>query len=226
MTKLEKLYTSIKNLEELGLELTPEMLLECDKLEEQIIKDEILPALGQDIEPRLRQIQRPLVLVVEYTPEDPISVKLSRKMNIAEALGAKQITPPSTKTGQPVTSAESTPVPEPHEPTKQVVNHTKGLKVTFRDGTVIQEHTANETMIRALQKIGLDKVAATDIQHGGGYGLVSKNKRPPEAGRIWQHKIEDWYVYVNISNQQKKDDLEKISKIFKLGLIVEDGKAE
>ena len=226
MTKLEKLYTSIKNLEELGLELTPEMLLECDKLEEQIIKDEILPALGQDIEPRLRQIQRPLVLVVEYTPEDPISVKLSRKMNIAEALGAKQITPPSTKTGQPVTSAESTPVPEPHEPTKQVVNHTKGLKVTFRDGTVIQERTANETMIRALQKIGLDKVAATDIQHGGGYGLVSKNKRPPEAGRIWQHKIEDWYVYVNISNQQKKDDLEKISKIFKLGLIVEDGKAE
>ena len=226
MTKLEKLYTSIKNLEELGLELTPEMLLECDKLEEQIIKDEILPALGQDIEPRLRQIQRPLVLVVEYTPEDPISVKLSRKMNIAEALGAKQITPPSTKTGQPVTSAEPAPSSEPHEPTKQVVNHTKGLKVTFRDGTVIQERTANETMIRALQKIGLDKVATTGIQHGGGYGLVSKNKRPPEAGRIWQHKVEDWYVYVNISNQQKKDDLEKISKIFKLGLIVEDGKAE
>ena len=226
MTKLEKLYTSIKNLEELGLELTPEMLLECDKLEEQIIKDEILPALGQDIEPRLRQIQRPLVLVVEYTPEDPISVKLSRKMNIAEALGAKQITPPSRKTGQHVISAEPTPSPAPHKPTKQVVNNTKGLKVTFRDGTVIQERTANETMIRALQKIGLDKVATTGIQHGGGYGLVSKNKRPPEAGRIWQHKVEDWYVYVNISNQQKKDDLEKISKIFKLGLIVEDGKAE
>ena len=224
MTKLEKLYTSIKNLEELGLELTPEMLLECDKLEEQIIKDEILPALGQDIEPRLRQIQRPLVLVVEYTPEDPISVKLSRKMNIAEALGAKQITPPSTKTGQPVTYAEPAPLPAPHEPTKQVINHTKGLKVTFRDGTVIQERTANETMIRALQKIGLDKVATTDIQHGGGYGLVSKNKRPPEAGRIWQHKIGDWYVYVNISNQQKKDDLKKLSDLFGLGLVIEDGK--
>lgn len=224
MTKLEKLYISIKNLEELGLELTPEMLLECDKLEEQIIKDEILPALGQDIEPRLRQIQRPLVLVVEYTPKDPITVKLSRKMNIAEALGAKQITPPSTKTGQPVTSAEPAPSSEPHEPTKQVVNHTKGLKVTFRDGTVIQERTANETMIRALQKIGLDKVAATDIQHGGGYGLVSKDKRPPEAGRIWQHKIGDWYVYVNISNEQKKKDLQQLSDMFGLGLVIEDGK--
>ena len=216
MTKLEKLYTSIKNLEELGLELTPEMLLECDKLEEQIIKDEILPALGQDIEPRLRQIQRPLVLVVEYTPEDPISVKLSRKMNIAEALGAKQITPPSTKTGQPVTSAEPTPSPEPHEPTKQVVNHTKGLKVTFRDGTVINESAAIETF-------KLDKVAATSIKHGD-YGLVSKDKRPPEAGRIWQHKIGDWYVYVNISNQQKKDDLKKLSDMFGLGLVIEDGK--
>ena len=223
MTKLEKLYTSIKNLEELGLELTPEMLLECDKLEEQIIKDEILPALGQDIEPRLRQIQRPLVLVVEYTPEDPISVKLSRKMNIAEALGAKQITPPSTKTGQPVTSAEPTPSPAPHEPTKQVVNHTKGLKVTFRDGTVINESAAIETFKKALVKIGLDKVAATSIKHGG-YGLVSKDKRPPEAGRIWQHKIGVWYVYVNISNQQKKDDLKKLSDMFGLGLVIEDGK--
>lgn len=224
MTKLEKLYTSIKNLEELGLELTPEMLLECDKLEEQIIKDEILPALGQDIEPRLRQIQRPLVLVVEYTPKDPISVKLSRKMNIAEALGAKQITPPSPKAGQPISSPKPVPT-EPHIPTKQVVNHTKGLKVTFPDGRVICESTAVDTMIRVLQIIGLDKVAATSLKHGD-YGLVSKTMRPLEAGRIWQHKVDDWYVYVNISNLQKKNDIEMLSKIFKLGLVVEEGKAE
>lgn len=223
MTKLEKLYTSIKNLEELGLELTPEMLLECDKLEEQIIKDEILPALGQDIEPRLRQIQRPLVLVVEYTPKEPISVKLSRKMNIAEALGAKQITPPGPKTGQPITSPEPTPLPPPHEPTKQVVNHTKGLKITFRDGTVINESTAIESFEKAMVKIGLDKVAATPLKHCD-YGLVSKNKRPPKPGCIWQHKIGEWYVYVNISNQKKKDDLKKLSDIFCLGLVIEDGK--
>ena len=224
MTKLEKLYTSIKNLEELGLELTPEMLLECDKLEEQIIKDEILPALGQDIEPRLRQIQRPLVLVVEYTPEDPIIVKLSRKMNIAEALGAKQITPPSPKAGQPISSPKQVPT-EPHVPTKQVVNHTKGLKVTFPDGTVIHENTAIDTMIRVLKIIGLDKVAATPLKHGD-YGLVSKKMRPVETGRIWQHKVDDWYIYVNINNQQKMDDLEKLSKIFKLGLVVEEGKTK
>lgn len=203
MTKLEKLYTSIKNLEELGLELTPEMLLECDKLEELIIKDEILPALGQDIEPRLRQIQRPLVLVVEYTPEYPISVKLSRKMNIAETLGAKQITPSSTKTGQPLTSADPMPSSEPHEPTKQVVNHTKGLKVTSRDGTVIAEQKAVETLKKALVKIDLSKVSRSGLKHGD-YGLVSNEMRPTVPGRIWQHKIDNYYVYVNTNNQQKK----------------------
>ena len=225
MSKLEKLYSSINNLEELGLELTPEMLLECDKLEEQIIKNEILPALGQDIEPRLRQIQRPLVLVVEYKPGEPIGVRLSRKMNIAEALGAKQITPAGPKIGEPVSSPKPFPV-APHEPTKQVVNHTKGLKVTFPDGIVICERTAIDTMIRVLQKIGFDKVASSGLEHGGGYGLVSKTMRPPEAGRTWQHKVGSWYVYVNISNQQKKDDLEQLSKMFKLGLVVEEGKGK
>ena len=224
MTKLEKLYTSIKNLEDLGLELTPEMLLECDKLEEQIIKDEILPAIGQDIEPRLRQIQRPLVLVVEYNPKEPISVKLSRKMNVAKALEAKQITPASPKVGTPVSAPAPAPVAEPHEPTKHVLNPTKGLKVTFPDGTVINESTAAETLVRTLQKIGLKKVAGSGLQHGGGYGLVSKKMRPVEAGRTWQHQVGGWYVYVNISNQQKKDDLAELSEMFGLGLKIEDGK--
>lgn len=223
MTKLEKLYTAIKNLEDIGYPISPEMLLEADKLEELIIKDEILPALGQDIEPRLRQIQRPLVLVVEYVPGEPISVRLSRKMDIAEALGAKQITPAGPKVGQPV-SAPAVAPSVPHEPTKQVVNHTKGLKVTFPDGTVICERTANDTMILVLQKIGFNKVAASGIQHGGGYGLVSKTMRPTEAGRTWQHKVGSWYIYVNISNQQKKDDIEKLSEMYDLGLVVEDGK--
>lgn len=48
MTKLEKLYTSIKNLEELGLELTPEMLLECDKLYEYWLGSALLRVADED----------------------------------------------------------------------------------------------------------------------------------------------------------------------------------
>ena len=89
MTKLEKLYASIKGLQELGLPLNDETLKAADDLEEQLIKTEILPAMSKDIEPRLSQIQRELVLVVEYKPGTPISVALSRKTNIAELLDAK-----------------------------------------------------------------------------------------------------------------------------------------
>lgn len=221
MTRLEKLYSSIQNLEELGLELTPEMLLECDRLEEQIIKDELLPALGKDIEPQLRQIKRPLVLVVEYTPEKPISVKLSRKMNISEMLDAKLIMPPGSKLGTPVTSSLSSPPVAAHEPTKHVVNHTRGFRVVFTDGTEYCERAAVDTMIMSLRKIGFDRVAASGIMHSG-YGLVSKEERPPQENRIWQHRVDDWYIYTNISNMQKKEDLEKLSQMYNLGLIVED----
>ena len=91
MTKLEKLYASIKGLQDLGLPLNQETLKAADELEEQLIKEEILPAMSQDIEPLLSKIQRELVLVVEYKPGSPISVALSRKTNISEIINAKKL---------------------------------------------------------------------------------------------------------------------------------------
>lgn len=41
----------------------------------------------------MSQIQRELVLVVEYKSGEPISVALSRKSNIAELLEAKRLEP-------------------------------------------------------------------------------------------------------------------------------------
>lgn len=67
-----------------------------EELEEGIIKEEILPALGNDIAPRLEPIKRDLVLVVEYHPGKPISVALSRKTKISEIMGAKTLTPLSS----------------------------------------------------------------------------------------------------------------------------------
>ena len=222
MIKLEKLYSIIENSREMGVKLNKDVLQQVEELEEGIIKNEILPALGKDIAPRLEPIKRDLVLVVEYHPGEPIGVRISRKMNIAEDMGAKQLTLPSQKAGQPFSSPSVVPA-VPHEPTKQVVNHTEDLKVTFPDGTMICEHTAKDTMIRVLQIIGLDRVAKSDIKHGGGkYGLVSKEMRPVVPGRKWQHKVDGWYIYTNINNQQKKDDLKQLSEKYKLGLVVEE----
>ena len=78
MTKLEKLYSIIENSREVGMKLSKDVLQQVEELEEGIIKEEILPALGNDIAPRLEPIKRDLVLVVEYHPGEPISVALSR----------------------------------------------------------------------------------------------------------------------------------------------------
>ena len=103
MTKLEKLYSIIENSREVGVKLSKDVLQQVEELEEGIIKEEILPALGNDIAPRLEPIKRDLVLVVEYHPGEPISVALSRKTKISEIMGAKTLTPRSST---PVKSAD------------------------------------------------------------------------------------------------------------------------
>ena len=57
MTKLEKLYSIIENSREVGVKLSKDVLQQVEELEEGIIKEEILPALGNDIAPRLEPIK-------------------------------------------------------------------------------------------------------------------------------------------------------------------------
>ena len=58
MTKLQKLYSTIQNLKELGLELGEDLLKQTAELEQNIIKKEILPVISENIEPVISQIQR------------------------------------------------------------------------------------------------------------------------------------------------------------------------
>ena len=220
MTKLEKLYSIIENSREVGVKLTKEVLQQVEELEEGIIKEEILPALSSDIAPRLEPIRRDLVLVVEYHPGEPISVALSRKAKISEIMGAKTLTP---KNSIPVKSEEEPDPIEEHEPTKHVENTTKGLRVTFPDGTVILHQAAINTLIETLRKIGFERIPEVGIIHSG-YNLVGKDKRPTVPGRIWQHECDGWYIYSNMSNSVKADDLKLISEHYNLGLIIEEGK--
>ena len=152
-----------------------------------------------------------------------ISVALSRKAKISEIMGAKTLTP---KSSTPVKSEAETEVSATHEPTKIIKNPTKGLRVTFADGTVIWHRQAIDTFIDALRKIGLERIAKLDIKHGGGFNLVSKTMRPTVPGHIWQHECDGWYIYSNISNGTKAEDLKRISGHYHLGLKIEEGKPE
>ena len=140
MSKLEELYQSIETLKKLGVPINDEQLKSLDSFEEDLIKNEVLPALSQDIAPRLNPIKRDLVLVVEYHPGQPISVALSRKVKIRDFVGAKALTPVSAPVSDPIKPAAGR---ENSVPSKHIENFTKGLKVSFPDGTVIWRKSCN-----------------------------------------------------------------------------------
>lgn len=75
-----------------GLPVGEDLERKASELEEEIIKKEILPILTKTIEPALQPVKRELVLVVDYVPDQPLSVHLSRKRNFtAELPDAKEI---------------------------------------------------------------------------------------------------------------------------------------
>lgn len=111
-------------------------------------------------------------------------------------------------------------------PNKQEKDSGRGFCVIFPDGSYICDRKAIVTFIDTLRKIGLERVHKVGITHGGGYNLVSKEKRPVEPNRTWQHECDGWYIYSNISNSAKIDDLKRISDYFHLGLKIGESKYE
>lgn len=210
MTKLETLYASIRGLLELGLPLNDETMRAADELEEQLIKTEILPAMTKDIEPRLSQIQRELVLVVEYKPGEPISVALSRKTNITELLDAKRL--------------EIDPEVEHKEfgPRKNRTTNIApktGLCIRRQDGSILQERNAAATFIEAIKEAGLMKVRALDVRFCR-INIVSttKDKKYGQA----QHEVAPGlYVLTHSSTRDKKKMLDRINEALQMGWEVE-----
>ena len=88
---LKKLYEAMSTLREMNLPISDELVDKANSLEEEIIKNDILPVLKDAIEPALKDVQREMVLVVDYKPGKPITVSLSRKTNIEKLISAKPI---------------------------------------------------------------------------------------------------------------------------------------
>ena len=206
MTKLEELYNAIQKLKELGVQLPGELIEETNRVEEEIIKHEVIPALSDAIDPIISQIQRELLLVVEYIPDEPLQVKMTRKRSF-KYHEEEQTFETSKKTIQ-------------KEPGYSVAPHTKSRKtnllVTFPDGTKIENRFAYQTFCEVIEKAGAEKVAALNIIQSG-INIVSK--QPDDFYQ--QHKLKGgWLILTHSSTAMKKAHLEEISKHLNLNLEV------
>ena len=210
MSRLSDLYKAMETLRKEGVS-TEDLEQKVGSLEEDIIKKEILPIVTQTIEPALKQVQRELVLVVNYHPGEPISVSLSRKANIAELIDAKLL--------------EQDPQVEHRDGTKrrnpvEHINEKSVLRVTFPDGTVIEDKKAKMTFTKTIQKLGLMRVRNLGIAFCG-VPIVS-NTLDKKYGKTQVPVEGGLYVMTHSSTHDKKKMLDKISTRLGVKLIVEE----
>ena len=210
MSRLSDLYKAMETLRKEGVS-TEDLEQKVGSLEEDIIKKEILPVVTQTIEPALKQVQRELVLVVNYHPGEPISVSLSRKANIAELLDAKLL--------------EQDPQVEHRDGTKRKnpverINEKSVLRVTFPDGTVIEDKKAKMTFTKTIQKLGLMRVRNLGISFCG-VPIVS-NTLDKKYGKTQVPVEGGLYVMTHSSTHDKKKMLDKISTRLGIKLKVEE----
>ena len=152
------------------------------------------------------------MLVIEYSPEEDLSVKLSRKRNFAKELDeAKEII------------ADPDPQVEHNTGNITRVKHTKSsktnLKVTFPDGTVIENRFAKDTLRDVVKKIGAERVRNVGLIQCG-VPLVSTTL-DNVYGNAQIDLDNGLYLITHSSTAQKRQQIEKIAEILSLNLTVE-----
>lgn len=204
---LETLYRFIEDSKKLGFALSEDVLRQASEMEEQLIREEVLPVLRDNIDPVLRQIKRELMLLVEYSPEKPIRVRVSRDGNL-DSLGEAILLTPD-------------PIPEYKQRGKQRRGGQRGpakhLRVTMSDGSIIGAGVdATTTFCEVLRRVGLMRVRQLKIM-ASGINLVSTSK---DENRT-QRQLGGFYIFTNTSTRVKAKQLKEIAERLGIRMLVE-----
>ena len=210
MSRLSDLYKAMETLRKEGLSLNEDLERQVSELEEDIIKKEILPVVTETIEPALKQVQRDLVLVVDYHPGMPISVSLSRKTNITQLIDAKKL--------------EADPEVEhkefgPRKSRSSKIAPKTGLCIYRKDGTILQEHDAATTFTSAIVEAGLVRVRELGLKFCR-VNIVATTKDKKYA-HTQREAAPGLYVLTHSSTKDKKKMLDKINSALKMGWEIE-----
>ena len=186
-----------------------------EQMEDQLLKEELLPELVEHLKTILSKVKSPLMLTGSYDPNGVLSVSFTRSCLIANDLTQSQIHEETLL--QPATPSSS-PIPDSDGPTRRRAKSV-GFSVTFPDGTTICENKAVDTFIKALQKIGLKRIALSSIcPIHSGYRLVDSRENSDDNNT--QHLVDGYYIYTKLSNDSKKADLNALSDHFGFDLKI------
>ena len=210
MSRLDQLYKAMQTLNSEGLVLNEDLLNQVSELEEKIIKNEILPIIRETIEPALSPVQRDLVLVVEYSPNTPISVKLTRKRSFVNELPDAKIIEPDPEVEHKTNVVQKSEIRK---------SPRTNLRIICPDGHIIQKATAADAFIEFVLYVGIEKVRRLGLVQCK-IPLVS-NTIDSKYGSKQKLLGKGWYLMTNTSTLNKKKDIEAISEAYNLGVKVE-----
>lgn len=214
-----------------------------EALEEKLLREELLPAIGNALKPLLKDVKTPLTINMNYIPDGTLTMSFTRNslmmtmtnQPIDEADMVKELmptveeVPTAEEDVQNATEEESTLdyviATFPDGSTENLPKTTlKRFKVIFPDGTVINDGDGKSRLVNTLKKIGLRRICkeAQDVEHAG-YKLVSTIPFRDQNGKIVRNKQEqigEYYVFKNTDTPDKIMDILRISRKFGLGVEV------
>lgn len=169
-------------------------------------KEELINKISSVVSPVLMDVGIQIALLVTYDKNNGVSVR--------------ELTPEVQEGMSASANSAATTEEEIKAQAKSI-----GFSVIFPDGTIIKDKYAKVTFLKALQKIGLSKIAESSYDRKyAGYPLVGKQERT-DNGNDWQNYVDGWFVYTFMDNDKKMSTLMHLSEYFNLGLKVqlEDG---
>lgn len=205
--RLEALYQYIESAKILKREVSEADLAEIAELEEELLKEEILPILNNEVSQVLQQIRRELLFVVEYKPDEPISVRVSHTNDLTDLSDLTSLT------------ADVIPdiVRRSHQTRKGEKAPASRLRITMEDGRVIcYPKNAAKTFGETINAIGLAQVRALNIMPSG-VNLVSTTKDENRQ----QYQIGDYFIFTNSSTKDKVKILNEIADRLRIRIKVE-----
>lgn len=234
MSKLTDFYIHKASLQEGGKPIDPQW----DQLEDQLLKEELLPELVEQLRTVLSKVKSPLMFCGSYDPNGCLSVSFTRNCLQISTFSPMQTAHHEEQMGvEAEDESDDTFIAEPEETTQEeaIAPEVKnaraksiGFAVSFRDGTVYHEKKAVNTWILALQKIGLETICNNRSKHsawhrvnGQDICIVERTRTIREDGNSPQTQVDGFYVMTQLSNEQKEKDLLTLGKFMpKLGIQV------
>ena len=209
--------------------------LQWEQMEDQLLKEEMLPELIEHLKAVLSKVKSPLMFSGFYDPNGGLSVSFTRNcLQISTQSPMQAAVQQEEEETSDEVITDNSAVSEPEDETANIETKYKksksiGFSVSFRDGEICHEPKAVNTWIKALKKIGLENICNNRSKHrawhrvaGQDICIVERTETIRESdGRSPQTLVDGFYVMTQLSNEAKVDDLMALAEFLpKLGIKV------